>query len=159
MINYLVINHGMMCEQNIKKLVQRVITNSLFNKGGLSVSLHRSWMRAYCRSPPVNNARSGGICSPDSPACDAQYPSYKIKEFPATIVRLLYPHPRNTNARLRMSLQKFACHQFFFSIFLRSEKQFLYVARDTERGKLHSFVGEQREQWVQRSIEYCFGQR
>lgn len=70
-----------------------------------------------------------------TPAPDAQYSSYKIKEF-TTIVRLLYP-PRNTNARFRMTLQNL--HGTFFSIFL--EKQFLYVADDTGRGKLHSFLG------------------
>lgn len=66
------------------------------------------------RRPPVNIAYSAGSCSGDAPASDAQYPSYKIKEFPATtIVRL--PYPRNTNARLRMTLQKFAWGACLFS--------------------------------------------
>lgn len=62
---------------------------------------------------PVNNNDSGDTRQLFPPAADAQYPSYKIKEFPATtIVRL--PFGTNTNARLRMTLQKFAWRAPFF---------------------------------------------
>lgn len=105
----------------------------------------------YCRSP-VNNVRrqlhactrraisllqNKGILRDDN--CSPSLPSY--------------PYSRNTNARLRTTLQKFALHRFFI-YFLRSEKQFLYVARDTKRGKLHSSYGERREQcdWSPRGV-------
>lgn len=63
-----------------------------------------------------------GSCAP---APDAQYPSYKIKEF-TTIVRLLYPYPRNTNARLRMTLQKFA---WTFSLYIFRKAIFVRRSR------------------------------
>lgn len=131
---------------------------TMFNKSGGVRHCTRE-VNAGVLPAPVNNARSGGTTAGScAPAADAQYPRQN-KGMPATtIVRLLYPYPRNTNARLRMTLQKFAWHQPFFSIFSTFRKAIFVRRGRYRRGKLHSFrATEEHCEWS--DAEYCAEQR